>query len=46
VCERVKTIVSKLLNYMREVVQRELNVTDIRRLQMHMDVLYGNDNSE
>jgi len=31
---------------MREVVQRELNVTDIRRLQMPMDILYGNGNSE
>jgi hypothetical protein len=31
---------------MREVVQRELNVIDIRRLKMHMDVPYGNGNSE
>jgi len=35
-----------LLNYIREVVQRELNVIDIRRLKMHMDVPYDNGNSE
>jgi len=46
VCERVKTIVSKFLNYVREVVKRELHIMDLRRLQMPMDVLYGNSNSE